>query len=489
MDEMKRITRSKLFIVLLTIVVLAGAFQVAPMYASEKNVEYLALGDSVGTGYGLATPEVSSYVSLVGNAIQANTTSNLAVNGLDSTQLLSALTAATDSTPYYEEIQNAKVITLTIGSNDLLKPFMGIISKTFNCDLANLSGYISTMLNGDFSSKLELAGKLQNLEKELQNNTTLNSSIATFTTNFPLIINRIKAINPGAEIYVMNAYNPYKNIAFSYEGVVLADLGSITDTYIKSLNKVYSGNVNGYTLIDTYSIFENGYGKGLNHALVNANISTFQFDPHPNVNGHLAIAKAVLDAMGASSKYVQFSSRDTIKAEIEKTLVAPDRKVIYAGGAVDSTADIVLNLPEGIKKLVADGSYSQSVFYQSSDPKVASVSDTGKVVALKKGIVTITTTVIVNGVIKNFQSTITVKKPYIKLVKTKATIKLREKYTFEAVGYGVNSDEITWLSSKSDILYVDRETGEATATSAGACYVVAKAGDIAVKCKVIVVKK
>lgn len=80
----------------------------------------------------------------------------------------------------------------------------------------------------------------------------------------------------------------------------------------------------------------------------------------------------------------------------------------------------------------------------------------------------------------------TVQNAYIKLVKTKSSLKKGESFTYTATGYGVSTDKITWTTTRKSIVVINKKTGKATAKSAGTDTVVAKYGSVQKVIKVTV---
>jgi lysophospholipase L1-like esterase len=86
---------------------------------------YIALGDSVSAGYGIHSPAYRHsdiFFDLLYQSGFANEYFNMAVDGLTTTALLSRLNNMPPD--YLEKFQNAAVITLNIGGNNILRPFL-----------------------------------------------------------------------------------------------------------------------------------------------------------------------------------------------------------------------------------------------------------------------------------------------------------------------------------------------------------------------------
>lgn len=110
------------------------------------RTKYVEFGDSIAVGYALLSyvkgditadkyPMPSdAFVALTGNALNKSDgpaiTDNQAVSGWTSQQLLDQLIRG----DYAPALEDADVVTVTIGSNDLLGPFMEIVGGAINTE-------------------------------------------------------------------------------------------------------------------------------------------------------------------------------------------------------------------------------------------------------------------------------------------------------------------------------------------------------------------
>lgn len=128
---------------------------------------------------------------------------------------------------------------------------------------------------------------------------------------------------------------------------------------------------------------------------------------------------------------------------------------------------------------------NKKVTWKSSNTSVVSVSSSGKVMAKKAGKAIITASA--NG--KKATCVVVVKKPTIKLNKTKVTM-----YTTDKNGVKLNatitgvSKKITWNSSNKKIATVN-SSGKVTAKKAGKVTITAKANGVIAKCILNIRKK
>lgn len=242
----------------------------------HKIVNYVALGDSIAKGYGLDDVEHESYVGRVSNALGdkygAVHLTNFGENGLTSEDLLEILTDEDNEEHdlYLRKIREADIITLSIGSNDLLQ----YLSQ--DIDIDNLRE------NGD---KIFLEA-CENFEK-----------------NIPQIVDVINENAPDAQLFVNNIYNPCNDISFGIAENIADNIDVMAELYIGKLNSgFYTDRVQSvfrnqnkgkkskeYVLVDVKSAFEKSDKK-----LINMVFSWGNIDPHPNREGHRIISDLII---------------------------------------------------------------------------------------------------------------------------------------------------------------------------------------------------
>jgi len=257
-------------------------------------LKILVLGDSIAKGYGLADETTESYGAIIGKEV-GGTVENMGINGLKSGQLLDKLTAG----EYDESIARADVIFLSIGSNDLLRPFICEIANAFGIDVeySQIYGELQKKFSGEYAmSMTEMIDGLHNLKKDLNENQELLSYCKQFQENFQKIITFIKEKNPQTIIYVNNIYNPYRFMNYSYGKIEILNVYELTEPYIREMNQAFDVEAKEYHLLTLYSLFQtNGYTNV--EAATLENPEQINFDPHPNAKGHQKIAELALSVM------------------------------------------------------------------------------------------------------------------------------------------------------------------------------------------------
>lgn len=251
---------------------------------------------------------------------------------------------------------------------------------------------------------------------------------------------------------------------------------------VRQLSLTYEGNF-GFPAVLCINLNQNNKGK---------TAYLYYFNPDTNKLELQSIGQ--IDDAGnteiifhhASDYVILIDDGRTLKKLEEQISEEPSRKTLYIRGTKDNTTEFSIKYPQEITKLIADGNCTETITYSSSDPEIAYVDSKGKVTVRKKGKVTITSTININGITRKLQTMITVKKARIKLIKYTDTMNKGETYRFKANGYGVDASAITWSSTKKSIIVINQKTGKALAKTAGTDYISAKVGDITTNIKVVV---
>lgn len=285
--------RRRVSCALLTMIVMF--FAVCPQTVQAATpLHIVVLGDSIAKGYGLEDEESQCYGAIVAKKAKA-TIENYGINGQKSWELLERIQQG----EYDEAIGNADVIFLSIGSNDLLRPFLVEVAKSFGVEGEYSQLYARLedkfMENGNIKQQEVLAG-IRNLKKTLAENEEILSYCTQFEENLEQIIQEIRTRNAQAILYVNNIYNPYRFVDFSYGVVDLLNVYQLTEPYIRAINGGFDTDSEEYRLVSLYSVFQkNGYTNVNVESLENLSIDNF--DPHPNELGHLKIAEKILEVM------------------------------------------------------------------------------------------------------------------------------------------------------------------------------------------------
>lgn len=224
------------------------------MIYAKENYNYLALGDSITKGYGVKEEENYSYkIYEYLNKTYNVTYYNDAISGYDTNQFISLL----ENNNIINKIKNANLITLSIGSNDIL--------KYLNIKLIN-------------QASLEFIDNIKN-------------QIPKTKINLKYLINNIKTINKDVLLIIIPFYNPFNTLTpIITLNSTLTILNQTKDELNEYINTIINNYNNIYFDYDLIKILENKP-----NLLINYNQGVF--DPHPNILGHEKIAKSIINVL------------------------------------------------------------------------------------------------------------------------------------------------------------------------------------------------
>lgn len=309
--------KKRLLSVLLCVLLCLGMMPVSAIAAETKN--YLALGDSITTGYGLNTETETGFATLVAEE-KGYDLVNVAVNGNTVTGIAAQLSdTANEMYISADLIKSADLVTITCGGNDLMALLYTKIAEVWNNDhpddTIDASDVVVKLANKDLAL-MGIALQLldENNENYLIRMTTVNPETgAEEPSEFALaleayiqglvgITQYIKGVNPDVKIIVATQYNPY----VEFNDVSMSVLFSTI-----SLDPIYEGmedgvgylNVaiknaqatGGYTVADVKATFDNKTEDLYNADSTLANLNV---DFHPNAAGHAVLADVVVDVVG-----------------------------------------------------------------------------------------------------------------------------------------------------------------------------------------------
>lgn len=252
-------------------------------------LKYIALGDSIAYGYGLSSPETESYPAIINRTLRKKFKTeyyNYAVSGNTSADLLNVVKSEETS------LDNADLITVCIGANNVLKPFTACLQQ-----------FAEKIGNGglDFADRIDITKTFDEINELLHGEelaAEMKAGINAAQKDLALIFKAVKARAPQANVAVMLVYSPYHGlkITLPYIGKTL-DLGELSDFWVTKLNTVIASAAEnaGFLTVDCYTPFADK--TGLLNVAVNGFPPRFSFDPHPNLSGHMYLAELHLAAL------------------------------------------------------------------------------------------------------------------------------------------------------------------------------------------------
>lgn len=260
---------------------------------AEDPAVYLALGDSITTGYGLAEGEMC-FAELVAQA-NGYALINRAVNGNTAAGILAQL--ADPAT--LMDVLRADVITITCGGNDMMGLLYQQIAEVYNAlipaqmpMLMVESGDVSDiMTNGEdprqqallLAALTVLEGNAEMGIEPFVQSAAMREGLTSYLTTLGVVVMSLRRANPEASIIVATQYNPYARFdgAFAALNAGMESGASALSGFIRDYAAVL-----GYQLADVYAAFS---ASGEN--LMNACMEPLNLDFHPNAAGHALIAE------------------------------------------------------------------------------------------------------------------------------------------------------------------------------------------------------
>lgn len=344
---MKKITGSNLFTIFLAFIfVFMSTISISSVKADEissvnmsqtsSSINYLALGDSISCG--MSADSGKGYVDLfhkhletLGRYGEVNL-QNLSVSGDKSSDLLTKF--QTDE--YKEAVKDAKIITISIGGNNLLSPVIEAVCQAFGVnkdDNPNYQTELALAVASNPNKDAILAGIVSS-GTLLQ---SLNSGILQFQSDFPKIIKTIKEIAPESEIYVLTLYNPFNSKDPMY---------SAFDSIINRINKTIKIQTNNCNIVDVYEKLKTTSGA------VNFSLSNMMIDPHPTTIGHAAIYDLLVDAKVKKDGLVAADKKWTITFTGEVEFDDFTKDAIIVTGSKGNEVNTTLELGQNNKSII-----------------------------------------------------------------------------------------------------------------------------------------
>lgn len=291
--ELKPMKRNaKIFSI--AIIICALLLPVTLTAGADEIKVYTALGDSIAAGYALpaytadGNTVAGGYVSRVGQHVGAEKINDKAISGLDTNGLLRLI--ANDPS-YKQAIAEAELITVSIGSNDILLPAIGMIEDfVLGESGGDLLSHFENMKLSELKDLLKRLGAYLNApaQKEIA-----ARGVETFKTNWTKVIDSIVSINPTAKIIVTNYYNPMHSLEKLLDEPLAQPHLDVMNEHIESHE--YNGKY--YTIVDVTEV-------GRETDYVNLDIESQNLDVHPSFLGHLYIFKQIKPLLGKEEETV-----------------------------------------------------------------------------------------------------------------------------------------------------------------------------------------
>lgn len=274
----------------------------------SKGLVYLALGDSITSGYGLAgvpdTTEESAhrahpdnFVNLLDGTFDFDVVYNEAYRGNTAAGIAVQLT----DTDIQTKAAEADIITITCGGNDLMAIVYENIAAAWNAanpdDTIKAEDVVPEMADSQSSKRMMLMlYSLNVLDKDsaayMMDDSDFRDAIAAYAQTLKDVTDKIHQINPSAKVIVATQYNPYVGFKDKTILISLDPVYSGIEDGANQLNAAIEANAadGGYLVADVKNAFDSYDGTD---SLYNAYVNSFkdiEFDFHPAAAGHALIA-------------------------------------------------------------------------------------------------------------------------------------------------------------------------------------------------------
>lgn len=245
-------------------------------YAAETN-DIVVFGDSIATGNNGKTFD---FPSLAAKAIDnGNLLGNYAKNGLTSEEVLDVIKTKESS------IKEAETVVVSAGANDYLKEILSIVSEYMD-----EGDSIETMTKEKLEAlKEKLQADKANLVSKLSR---INAVTDVAYGNVKSIADEIKTINPDAEIYILNLYNPFETASeYDEVGTMINNLAyTVIDTFNTKLRLIENASV-----VQVAAAFEGN---------TKVYMGIDQRDVHPSNAGQIKIASLLTSSVNQEEEKI-----------------------------------------------------------------------------------------------------------------------------------------------------------------------------------------
>ena len=293
---MKILFKRLIYIIFIIIIFFNSLQPILSIGTSSQFTNYVAMGDSIAYGYGLKDISTQSYAQIVRSKLNIPKTNfkNLAISGMTCKEYYEKIT--TDSS-YQNSIKSADLITVSIGSNELLGIAINAVAKVTGIsskepDFENKAK--QAFLNANILQQAKMLREIYSFFTSNETKQKINDSISTYSEYWDKSYKYIKSINPNASIIATQFYNPYYEIS-----LLNYDLGGFVDEPITKLNEILmqkSNSEKNYKIAKIYNDF-NTTNPRITNVEISLSEKKFNIDPHPNKSGHQKISTRVLDAI------------------------------------------------------------------------------------------------------------------------------------------------------------------------------------------------
>lgn len=279
-----------------------------PVNAMAATPIYLALGDSITTGYKPGTPP-GTVDSPFAERIATEQVYDLqlsAVDGQTSEELKEKLTNFESDPILSSALPNAELVTITIGGNDLMNALYDFLVEKYNdanpgqtIDRDDLmAAFLEPQKNP--MVLVSIISYVPQFSGSPQENDALNA----FGTNLSAVIGTIQQNATNATIIVANQYNPYSQITDSSAEVIVNTFEKVVKQMNAKIEEVVQTQSDpNLKVADIYTAFQKAESNPTNAAFSTSDLQNANLDIHPNQSGHDIIAQTISALLPQITEY------------------------------------------------------------------------------------------------------------------------------------------------------------------------------------------
>lgn len=283
------------------LVIMAGTLSVN----AEVTENITVLGDSISTGYGLDDSQLS-YCGYLQEYFDADL-DNFAKDGRQTSELLEQIENDDD---VRNSLENADLICVTIGGNDVLQIFLDAMSelKTRGGNTSGEQFEFSQEFVQSFIMKFASA---------------IGPAAAQAGENITDIHEQIRELNPDAPVIMQTVYNPFETDDEKLNSIMKP---------LKTFTALYLGVINN-AVKQQPAVIADIHEKFDENSWLFTNIK--EFDIHPNYVGHMLIAEEIIQNLKLTG------NGEIFRTELNKL---PEE---YYSGIPDNIIGEILELADG----------------------------------------------------------------------------------------------------------------------------------------------
>ncbi len=360
--------------------------------AEDLTPDYLVLGDSISTGYGLAATE-KGFADIVTSTLGYEMT-NKAIDGNTAAGIYAQLTNADTKETMDALIKDAEFITISCGGNDLMGALYAEVAAKYNAvaDPDITAEDVPVIMSNNSDSRyFSVLIQANTVISSFSTTDSFSAALSSFRTNIGKVVDYIRSLNEDATVIVLTQYNPY--ISFGATNAIYLGI----ESGVQELNSVIkTEKTHGYIVADVYTEF-----SGSQSNLCNATLSPMNLDFHPNAAGHAAIAVVIKETICENCTEHKLVNGTCLYCRAERVSITD----ITISGISGGVKEMKVGESYEVKYTIAPDNYMfDGVVWQSENTQVATIDATSATIeAVGVGETTITATTFAGDATTSFK--------------------------------------------------------------------------------------